>query len=381
VNRRIDVKKTKKWSAKHPTALHLFKGIPPRPLDTALYELAKWVREHGLASWRPEHRAARDLLLALPPRTRPASTGRLQHRGEDPLEAAKRVARALDGGVLAIQGPPGSGKTHDGARLIVALAREGKRVGVTATSHKVVRNLLDEVLRVAQEERVALDCTHKTGRSTDGELPAGKTRERDRIGHRASPEAHGRGRIELKASGQALFEVQKNEDAIAALVHDGHVVGGVAWLWAAEEAEAKLDHLFIDEAGQMSLARVLQPRPSTSSLLGDPQRLQQPQRGARGPEISALSHLLHRGPTSSPSAGFPGGDLAPRAALVPSPDLFTFRRLRSPRGLRAPAHRRPDALPARASSWSRSHEGQPGLVVRGGRDARAAVASSWRRVT
>ena len=35
--------------------------------------------------------------------------------------------------------------------MIRSLVRDGKRVGVTAISHKVIRNLLDEVNRQASE--------------------------------------------------------------------------------------------------------------------------------------------------------------------------------------------------------------------------------------
>ena len=38
------------------------------------------------------------------------------------MAAALRLALALDGGVLPIQGPPGSGKTYTGARMITAMA-------------------------------------------------------------------------------------------------------------------------------------------------------------------------------------------------------------------------------------------------------------------
>ena len=54
--------------------------------------------------------------------------------------------------------------------------------------------------------------------------------------------------------------------------------------------------LFIDEAGQMSLANVLAiSQAATSSvLLGDPQQLDQPQKGIHPPgaEGSAFDHLL-----------------------------------------------------------------------------------------
>jgi superfamily I DNA and/or RNA helicase len=61
-------------------------------------------------------------------------------------------------------------------------------------------------------------------------------------------------------------------------------------------AEA-VDVLFVDEAGQMSLANVLADSTAAKSivLLGDPQQLDQPQRGVHPPgaEASALSHLLN----------------------------------------------------------------------------------------
>ena len=74
---------------------------------------------------------------------------------QDDLEAAKELVAGLDGRHLVIQGPPGSGKTYTGARLIVHLMRLGRRVGVTATSHKAIHNLVAEVERAAREEGFA----------------------------------------------------------------------------------------------------------------------------------------------------------------------------------------------------------------------------------
>jgi superfamily I DNA and/or RNA helicase len=59
---------------------------------------------------------------------------------------------------------------------------------------------------------------------------------------------------------------------------------------------ASVDVLFIDEAGQMSLANVLvvSQAATSSVLLGDPQQLDQPQKGIHPPgaEGSAFDHLL-----------------------------------------------------------------------------------------
>jgi hypothetical protein len=113
------------------------------------------------------------------------------------LAAALRLALALDGGVLPIQGPPGSGKTYTGARMITAMANAGLRVGVTANSHKVVRNLLDGVRQASDELGLDLPCIQKISEPTPDEpglkfaterAPARKTLSprRSRPGHRAS---------------------------------------------------------------------------------------------------------------------------------------------------------------------------------------------------
>src|SRR4029453_2439863 len=69
-----------------------------------------------------------------------------------------RERRALPsrraGGFCSYRAPPGSGKTWTGARLIVHLLANKRRVGISAQSHKVIHNLLEEVERVAQAEGV-----------------------------------------------------------------------------------------------------------------------------------------------------------------------------------------------------------------------------------
>ena len=74
------------------------------------------------------------------------------------------------------------------------------------------------------------------------------------------------------------------------------VVGGTGWLWASEQCHDSVDVLFIDEAGQFSLANALAVSPAAASLvmLGDPQQLDQPLKGSHpiGAERSALGHLL-----------------------------------------------------------------------------------------
>ena len=78
--------------------------------------------------------------------------------------------RAIEGGMFPIQGPPGAGKTHTGARMICALVQAGKTVGVTANSHKVIRNLLDMVVKAAAEMDVDVRCIQKPS-ETEADQP------------------------------------------------------------------------------------------------------------------------------------------------------------------------------------------------------------------
>jgi len=187
---------------------------------------------------------------------------------ESTVNAAKRIAVSLDHSVLAIQGPPGAGKTYTGARMICELIRQTKKVGVTAVSHKVIRNLLDEVLTVAKETGLNdLTCVQKVSDKTEEDPPPG------------------------------LTITTNNAVAEGALLGDGAcVVAGTAWLWSREDVFETVDVLFVDEAGQMSLANVLAVSQAAKSvvLLGDPQQLDQPLRGSHpeGAEASALEHLL-----------------------------------------------------------------------------------------
>jgi predicted RecB family nuclease len=272
--RTLHIKKQAAAAGRHPRAVLVNERVNPRPIDTALLELARSVGERGVDGDGP-YRAARDLLMKHPPRLVGSAGGALRKSEEDVVAAAVRIAGSLDHGMLPIQGPPGSGKTCAGARMIVALVCEGKRVGVTAVSHKVIRNLLDEVLVAAREEGVDLSAVHKVS-SLSGDAAPG------------------------------VQEVKGNDQALAALAA-GNVVGGTAWLWARDDMIESVDYLFVDEAGQMSLAQVLGAARSAHNLvlLGDPQQLEQPQRGAHpeGAEVSALVHVLDGHKTIADEAG------------------------------------------------------------------------------
>ena len=188
--------------------------------------------------------------------------------GESPSELVVRAGQALSGQVLAVQGPPGSGKTTTGAALIRALLDDGLTVGVTALSHKVINNLLIAVDRPALQKW-----------------------------------------DELKDGGSDQIRVaDANDDVVSGLTNaTANLVGGTAWLWAREDMQGLVDVLVIDEAGQFSLASAVAVSSAARSmvLLGDPQQLTQPMQAVHpdGAGISALDHLLDGHDTIPPDRG------------------------------------------------------------------------------
>jgi predicted RecB family nuclease len=250
----------------HPRAVVPLDWVRTKELQASLVEIGEWVVANGMEGAGP-FQAARDLLLGHPPRVGQALGEPLRGDGELDLDAARRLALALDRTTLPIQGPPGSGKTYSGARMILSLLAAGKRVGITATSHKVIGNLLREVLAAAAFEP---------------EIPVRTVQKGEKD--------------------QALDDprVARVEDAadVRARLEDGraNLAGGTPWLWASAKMTGAVDVLFVDEAGQISLANVVAVSRATDSLvlLGDPQQLDQPLRGTHPPgaDRSALAHVL-----------------------------------------------------------------------------------------
>jgi hypothetical protein len=116
--RTVDIKKRRDTANIHPEAVFVHDIVDTKVLVDALVRLGEAVADYGLLGKGP-YRAGRDLLLAAAPRT---GGEVFKKEDETNLAAAMRIAPHITG-VLPIQGPPGSGKTHIGARMIAMLAK------------------------------------------------------------------------------------------------------------------------------------------------------------------------------------------------------------------------------------------------------------------
>src|SRR5258708_6823709 len=120
--RTVDIKKTQKTAEIHPNSVYAFSQPNPKELAESLFRLGAWVQANGIDAAGP-YRAARDLLLCRRPRTGGTGNGPLVFASETVTETANRLAIALDSSVLAVQGPPGAGKTYTGATRSYELVR------------------------------------------------------------------------------------------------------------------------------------------------------------------------------------------------------------------------------------------------------------------
>jgi AAA domain/RNase_H superfamily len=245
--------------------------IPPGPLATvvqrkALVRIAEAYIEGRLER---EHRATYDILASRAPRVSGIVPGGAIQPAQVDAAAVSRVAGALDSSYLFIQGPPGTGKTTKGAHVICDLLQRGKRVGIASTGHKAMHNLLSKVERQMQERGGSFRGLYKHSDANAG----------------SKYESQVPGRF-VESTGDA-----KEFDAFG---YD--LAAGTSWLFAREELLGAFDYLFVDEAGQVSLADALAMSACAKNvvLLGDPLQLAQVSQGVHPLHAgdSVLQHLL-----------------------------------------------------------------------------------------
>jgi uncharacterized protein len=186
--------------------------------------------------------------------------------------AAADIVQTLLGtktGTLAVQGPPGSGKSFNGGKVIADLVlNHGWKVGVVAQSHATILNLLKSVANAGLPK----------------ELIGKGTKETELADYELSPP-------------EFWTPYLKGTDSLFISSHDSYVVGGTVFDFTRTDQipTGSLDLLVIDEAGQFSLANTIAASTVAPRmlLLGDPQQLPQVTQGTHPEPVdgSALGWL------------------------------------------------------------------------------------------
>ena len=191
-------------------------------------------------------------------------------------DAVHAAVRALDHSYVAVQGPPGAGKTFLASHVIARLVAEGAKVGVVAQSHAVIENLM-------------LACCAR-----DGFDVSRAVRLR---GKSVTPDA-------------PWSEVSDSELVELISGAGGLLFGGTVWDYVSERRvpAGSLDVLVVDEAGQFSLTNTVAAARAARSvlLLGDPQQLPQVSTGVHPypVDVSALGWLSDGAAALDPRFGY-----------------------------------------------------------------------------
>ena len=192
------------------------------------------------------------------------------------VDAVHAAVRALDHSYVAVQGPPGAGKTFLASHVIARLVAEGAKVGVVAQSHAVIENLM-------------LACCAR-----DGFDVSRAVRLR---GKSVTPDAPW-----SEVSDSELMELISGAG--------GLLFGGTVWDYVSERRvpAGSLDVLVVDEAGQFSLTNTVAAARAARSvlLLGDPQQLPQASTGVHPypVDVSALGWLSDGAAALDPRFGY-----------------------------------------------------------------------------
>ncbi len=272
--REVQIKLTK---AIEPAALRALIPGTPIPQHKKRAAMERIAQAYVAGTLQADYPATLQMLLNRAPVLKTA--GPVQPEQITPASVS-RVIGNLDRSALFIQGPPGSGKTTAGASAIVDLLQAGKRVGVVAQSHKAVHNLLRKVEETARARAFRFHGCHKESATTEGSK------------YETLPD----------------WPMMESLDDIGALTSELCVLAaGTTYAWADESLVREFDYVFIDEAGQVSLADALIASIAGKNvvLLGDPLQLPQVTKGTHpdGTALSILEHLLGGDRTIPPDRG------------------------------------------------------------------------------
>jgi len=264
---------------------------PERPYPKENLELAidKYINSFLNDKTKNKYKALNSLLKNELPDIKNFEKGKnLIDEKKDFVEESIKVVQNLNSSFLVIQGPPGTGKTWISAKIIIELLKQNKKIGISSLSHKAINNLLLQIEKISLEEKFKFKGIKIN-----------------------SAKADGRNNFEGKTSGTEK-ELIKNTTGHS-MPEDCLLVAGTPYAFAYRdplpkvkgEKKAKkgppefdqdLDYIFVDEAGQVSLANTIAIGLATKNLIliGDQMQLAQPIKGIHAGNAgkSGLEFLL-----------------------------------------------------------------------------------------
>lgn len=191
---------------------------------------------------------------------------------KDLIEQAKDIVSDMNNTCLVFQGPPGAGKTFTSSNIIMKLISEGKRIGISSNSHKAINNVLFKLKELDSSLNIVKLNSSKEEDVSEAGIIIPSKKEWDKI---------------------------KNKSQI---------VGGTVFKFAKSEMNNYFDYLFVDEAGQVSLANLMAMSSSCKNLvlIGDQMQLEQPIQAIHPGESgkSALEYYLQGYKTIPRKYGF-----------------------------------------------------------------------------
>ena len=207
---------------------------------------------------------------------------------KDFIEESVKVVKNLNSSFLVIQGPPGTGKTWISAKIIIELLKQNKKIGISSLSHKAINNLLLQIEKISLEEKfkfkgIKINSTKAEGRNNFEGKTSGTEKEliKNTTGH-SMPED--------------CLLVAATPYAFAFRYPLPKAKGERKAKKGPPEFDQDLDYIFVDEAGQVSLASTIAIGLATKNLvlIGDQMQLAQPIKGIHAGNAgkSGLEFLL-----------------------------------------------------------------------------------------
>jgi len=251
-------------ASKEPLPTILSVG-PSQPLGIQYLEQCAFRFVDNLVNKKKTNNALKSILKKETPKIVGIKQGEKIIKTNNFEKEIPEIISKLDESYIYLQGPPGTGKTRQGAITIVELLKKGKRVGITANSHKVIHNLLDRIIHFAKEDKFEFKGIKK-----HDEL------KEDTIYEHPWIESTDEGKdfkINYETKETLLF-------------------AGTKFLFCRDYNDNQLDYIFIDEASQFSVADIISVGQTAKNivLIGDQNQLGHPTEGSH-PGDSAKSIL------------------------------------------------------------------------------------------